>query len=158
MGGSGTGKGLNSDINVTPLVDIVLVLLIIFMVITPMLTKNLPIDVPQKQEADVPQDVPDQLVLKAFADGHVELNKTAVVDAEIQSLLEGRLRGKAQRVVFFEAEDDTPYGRAITVVDAIKAANATIGVMTADAPVPAALSPAGVAPAEPAAPVAPGTP
>lgn len=157
MGGGGaSGKGLNSEINVTPLVDIVLVLLIIFMVITPMLTKSLPIDVPQKQETDVPQDVPDQLVLKAFADGHVELNKTPVADAEIRSLLEGRLRGKAQRVVFFEAEDDTPYGRAVLVLDAIKSANATIGVMTAD-PVaaPAGLTPGLVPPPAPVAPAAP---
>ncbi len=149
MGGPVGKKGPNADINVTPLVDIVLVLLIIFMVITPMLTKSLPILVPEKQETDVPQDVPDQLVLKVFIDGHVELNKTPVADAELQGMLDGRLRGKDPRVVFFEAEDDVAYGRAVTVLDFIKAAHATIGMMTSSpidglvAPPPPALPPVG---------------
>jgi biopolymer transport protein ExbD len=128
----------------------VLVLLIIFMVITPMLTKSLPILVPEKQETDVPQDVPDQLLLKVFLDGHIEVNKTAIQDKDIVELLESRLRGKDQRVVFFEAEDDVAYGRAVVALDFIKAAHATIGMMTVatetEAPAPAVATPPGGAP------------
>ena len=79
MGMSVGGKGAQADINVTPLVDIVLVLLIIFMVITPMLTKQLPIEVPQKAELDEPPDVvKDQLFIRLFADGRIELNQKEV--------------------------------------------------------------------------------
>jgi len=134
MGMAVGGKGAQSDINVTPLVDIVLVLLIIFMVITPMLTKQLPIEVPQKAEIDEPpEDSKDQLFIKLFEDGHIELNKNEVTPEELKTKLEGQLtpRPWKERVVFFDGEDGAPYGAAVAVMDIAKGAGAsTIGMVT----------------------------
>ena len=129
-------KGAQADINITPLVDIVLVLLIIFMVITPLLTKSMPIEVPAKAEFEVdPETVQDQLVIKAFADGHYEFNKTDVLVDGLEDLVRSRIKGRkrSDRVVFFEAEDTTPYGNVVKVMDLTRGAGAsTIGIMTGD--------------------------
>ena len=134
MGMNVGGKGAQSEINVTPLVDIVLVLLIIFMVITPMLTKQLPIEVPQKAEIDEPpEESKDQLFIKLFEDGHIELNKTAVSPEELKTKLESQLAGRLEkeRVVFFDGEDNSAYGNAVAVMDIAKGAGAsTIGMVT----------------------------
>ncbi len=127
-------KGPQADINVTPLVDIVLVLLIIFMVITPLLSKQLPIEVPQKAEIDEPPaETKDQLFIKLFEDGHVELNKTEVTLEELETKLIDSLAGKKlkERVVFFDGEDYAAYGNAVAVMDIAKGAGAeTIGMIT----------------------------
>lgn len=156
----GGGKGAQADINVTPLVDIVLVLLIIFMVITPMLSKNIEIEVPQKVEDPDPPDekMKEQMVLKLFADGHVELNKQPIEIGGVQDKLTEIYNGRADKVLFFEGEDDAPYGNAVVLMDLAKGAGvATIGIMTPNedtgAPV---LGPDGlpVVPVEGAAPAA----
>lgn len=132
MGMAAGGKGVQSDINVTPLVDIVLVLLIIFMVITPMLSKQLPIEVPQKAEIEKPpEQVKEQLFIKLFDDGHVELNKEELELDELASALEAKLAGRPDKVVFFDGEDNAPYGNAVAVMDLAKGAGAeTIGMVT----------------------------
>ena len=129
IGGSG---GPQADINVTPLVDIVLVLLIIFMVITPLLAKNIPIEVPQKTELDEPpEEIQEQVVLKLFADGHAELNRTPVTPEELEGRLRTKMAGRSQRVMFFEGEDDAVYGFAVKLMDIARGAGvATIGIMT----------------------------
>jgi len=136
VGGSG---GAQSDINVTPLVDIVLVLLIIFMVITPLLAKNIPIEVPQKAELEEPPDeIKDQVVMKLFADGHVEINKQRVAIEDVPKAVEDAMRAKPDKVMFFEGEDDAAYGNAVALMDMAKGAGAvTLGIMTpSDEPPP----------------------
>ncbi len=125
-------KGPQADINVTPLVDIVLVLLIIFMVITPLLAKNIPIEVPQKAELEEPPDeIKDQVVLKLFSDGHIEVNKETVVLDEVQQLLTDLYDSREEKVMFFEGEDDALYGGAVALMDMAKGAGVeTIGIMT----------------------------
>jgi len=127
-------KGPQADINVTPLVDIVLVLLIIFMVITPLLAKNIPIEVPQKAEVEDPQEeIKDQVVLKLFSDGHIEVNKETVVLEEVEQLLTDLYSDRAEKVMFFEGEDDALYGGAVALMDMAKGAGVdTIGIMTPD--------------------------
>ncbi len=129
------GKGPQADINVTPLVDIVLVLLIIFMVITPLLSKQLPIEVPQKAEIDEPPaESKDQLFIKLFEDGHVELNKNTITLEDLETKLTDQLAAKSnpkERVVFFDGEDYAAYGNAVAVMDIAKGAGAnTIGMIT----------------------------
>ena len=121
-----------SEINITPLVDIVLVLLIIFMVITPLLTKSLPIEVPQKAEMEMQEQLPkDQMVLKLFADGHVELNKQTLALEAVGTELEAAYKGRKEKVLFFEGEDDSVYGLAVHLMDLAKGAGVeTIGMMT----------------------------
>ena len=131
IGGSG---GAQADINVTPLVDIVLVLLIIFMVITPLLAKNIPIEVPMKAEVDdQPEQIKEQVVVKLFADRHIEINTKPVRYEEIDQVIGDALAGRPadEKIVFFEGEDDAPYGLAVRVLDAVKGAGAvTLGMMT----------------------------
>jgi biopolymer transport protein ExbD len=132
MAGPVGARGPHSEINVTPLVDIVLVLLIIFMVITPLLAKNIPIEVPQKAElAEPPDEIKDQVVLKLFADGHIELNKTAVTAEALGALIEETFKNRKEKVMFFEGEDDAVYGHAVTLMDVAKGAGVvTLGIMT----------------------------
>jgi len=155
MGMQVGGKGPQADINVTPLVDIVLVLLIIFMVITPLLSKQLPIEVPQKAEIDEPPaETKDQLFIKLFEDGRVELNKTEITLEELETTLTdklGAISNPKERVVFFDGEDYAPYGNAVAVMDIAKGAGAeTIGMITPkdlEDPIPGVPGAEGAAPA-----------
>lgn len=135
MGASlGGRKGPNADINVTPLVDIVLVLLIIFMVITPLLAKNIPIEVPMKAEIEEPpEQMKEQVVVKLFVDQHIEVNTETVLLEGLEGVISEAMSGRSfeDKVVFFEADDDAPYGLAVAVLDAIKGVGGvTLGMMT----------------------------
>ena len=127
----------NSDINVTPLVDVVLVLLIIFMVVTPLLEKDIAVRVPSSEKVEQPTEVPpDQIVVHVKGDGKIDINVRDVAEGDFIPELKKRLdpRGEADRVVFFVAEDAANYGRLVWAIDAAKAAGAeTIGIAT-DAP------------------------
>ena len=132
MAGPVGAKGPQADINVTPLVDIVLVLLIIFMVITPLLAKNIPIEVPQKAQLEEPPDeINDQVVMKLFADGHIEVNKTPVLLEAVGPLIAETFDKRREKVMFFEGEDDANYGNAVALMDLAKGNGVeTVGIMT----------------------------
>ena len=90
----------NSDINVTPLVDVVLVLLIIFMVVTPLLEKDIQIRVPDDTEQDVtPEDLQDQLVVTIDESGQIRLNTEALDDEAYKTRIKRALAAKSRRVV-----------------------------------------------------------
>jgi len=124
----------NSEINVTPLVDIVLVLLIIFMVVTPLLEKDIAVRVPNAEKVEQPTEVPpDQIVVHVKADGKVDINVHDVEDTDYITQLKTRLepRSTADKVVFFVAEDGANYGRLVWAIDSAKIAGAeTIGIAT----------------------------
>jgi biopolymer transport protein ExbD len=130
----GGSKGPQADINVTPLVDIVLVLLIIFMVITPLLAKNIPVEVPMKAEMEEPpEQMKEQVVVKLFVDQHIEVNTEEVALEGLEAVIADAMTGRSfeDKVVFFEAEDDAPYGLAVAVLDAVKGVGGvTLGMMT----------------------------
>jgi biopolymer transport protein TolR len=108
MNTSSTG-GVRSDINITPLVDVVLVLLIIFMVVTPLLQMGYEVQVPPKVETVVPQPLDDQVVVRMDAEGRTFINKTVVTQAEFPTRLREALTGRADKVVFFAADGELPY-------------------------------------------------
>jgi len=160
---SGWGRP-NSDINVTPLVDVVLVLLIIFMVVTPLLEKDIMVRVPDDTQEDVtPEDLQDQLVVTIDETGQIKLNNEALDDEAYKTRIKRALAAKSyeEKLVFFIPEDKAPYPRVVQALDWTRNAGAFIlGVVTE--PVAAAAAP-GAAPAPggegaPAAPAAPGTP
>jgi biopolymer transport protein ExbD len=145
-----------NDINVTPLIDVVLVLLIIFMVMTPLAEKQMLTRVPEYEE-DVqpvaPDAVPpDQTVLTVKKDGRILLNKQEMTVEEALPRLHAVFNGRADKVMFFNAEDGAPYGLAVTVLDQARGAGVnTIGMMTDSPPTAAEAAPAeGAAPTEPA--------
>jgi biopolymer transport protein ExbD len=125
----------NSDINVTPLVDVVLVLLIIFMVVTPLLDKMIRVRVPdaeQTEEYEQPQST--QIVVSVRKDGHLLLNNEEVDDdgyvQRLRRVLAARVPG--DRLVFFSAEDDALYQRLVLALDGARQAGAEVMTMTTE--------------------------
>jgi biopolymer transport protein ExbD len=129
---AGNKKGLRADINVTPLVDVVLVLLIIFMVLTPSMLKHLTANVPKKADepvAAVPND--NSIVVAYTAAREVTVNNEPVAPEALADKLSERLRGARQKVVFFKAEDDVPYGDVVHLMDVARGVGAqTLAVVT----------------------------
>jgi biopolymer transport protein ExbD len=124
----------NSDINITPLVDVVLVLLIIFMVTTPLLEKDIGVRVPATEQVEERAEVPpDQLVVRVDAAGEVAIDDQKVPRAEYVDRLRAAVsrRPPRDRLVFVVADDAASYGRLVAVIDGAKQAGAeTIGMAT----------------------------
>jgi biopolymer transport protein ExbD/biopolymer transport protein TolR len=119
----------NSDINITPLVDVVLVLLIIFMVVTPLLEKDIEVRVPDSEQVEDPSEVPpDQLVVSLDEGGEISINQEKVAADEyvekLKRVLAARARG--DRLVFFTAADKTNYARLVSALDGARLAGAEI--------------------------------
>lgn len=128
----GNKRGVRSDINVTPLVDVVLVLLIIFMVLTPSTLKHLTAAVPKKSEEPAPPAPTDtSIVVEYTANREVSVNSEAVAVEALAGAIAERLRGSRQKVVFFKAEDDAPYGEVVRLMDVARGAGAqTLALVT----------------------------
>lgn len=114
--------GLVSEINVTPFVDVMLVLLIIFMVATPMMTEGLEVDLPQTKQVEVlPTDV-EHLVLTVRRDGKIYLDEYAIDNmADLQGYLV-RLVKEKNKTLFMQADREVPYGVVVEVMGQVKAA------------------------------------
>lgn len=133
----------NSDINVTPLVDVVLVLLIIFMVVTPLLDKEITVAVPKVEEVADPQEVPDeQLLVRVDAKNEVTINGKPIAIADYEQRMKQLMDIRVEdfKVIFLTADDAANYGFVVQVVDKSRAA----GVKT--------VATATVSPEEPAKP------
>jgi biopolymer transport protein ExbD/biopolymer transport protein TolR len=131
--GAGGGRRPRPSMNVTPLVDVVLVLLIIFMIVTPLLTKKFWVHVPVKEEqAEAPPPSPQvPVVLTLGADGSLRLNQERVEPAELGRRLERVFAARADRTLFFDAEPGASYGRAVEAMDIARGGGAfTIAVLT----------------------------
>jgi biopolymer transport protein ExbD len=115
VGGSG---GPKSDINITPLVDIVLVLLIIFMVITPIVQMGYAVQVPPKVEtsAPVPQDS-NQVIVRLDAEGRPWINKQMISMSDFPAKLREVLTGRSSKVIFFAADGELEYDRVADFMD-----------------------------------------
>jgi biopolymer transport protein TolR len=123
---AGGGKGRKSDINVTPLVDVVLVLLIIFMVSMPILLRHITVEVPRKLQADeVVASNSTQIIVTGKADGTVEVDdgtgKQNVNRIDLAKSLRPMIDAiKTERVVFVDFEDKMAYGDVVSIMDTIK--------------------------------------
>ncbi len=125
----------NGEINVTPLVDVVLVLLIIFMVVTPLLEKDIDLALPSTEKVEEVTDIPpDQLIVRIEADGKVAVNGNEVGMDHYVDMLKERLAARSDKVVFIVADDRANYARLVGVLDGAKAAGAVTLGMATDAP------------------------
>ena len=139
MSTGGSKGGAQSDINVTPLVDICLVLLIIFMV---MLPKNVPeISVrvpPESKQRQKPDQMNENLVLGLTKDGAVTLNRSPLDKTTLGTTLETQLKYRDKKVIFVNFDDDANYGTAVEILDLAKRSGAEVlGIMkNKDKPTP----------------------
>jgi len=137
VGASGKKRGRAApEMNVTPLVDVVLVLLIIFMVITPLMAKQFWIALPDKKE-DVeptpPPDAKDSVMVTVNRDGQIRINRDVVPDAEFQARLTRVLAASGQRTIFFDAHDKAPFARASQALDMARGGGAATIAVAIDA-------------------------
>jgi biopolymer transport protein TolR len=129
-GPGGRGK-LNSEINVTPLVDVMLVLLIIFMVTAPMLNSGIDLDLPQTEAAAVPDDE-GKLILSVDRKGDVFLGDVKVKWEELEAKLATNAKVLADRELYIEADKNLPYGTVLQVMATAKKAGVTKLLMISD--------------------------
>jgi biopolymer transport protein ExbD len=130
-------KGVGTpEMNVTPLVDVVLVLLIIFMVVMPMMHAKFWIHVPPKADENAEVVPPDPnalqpIVVTVNAQGHIQINQDVYPDNVFPQRLRGMLVARNERKVYFDAADNVSFERAMDVMDLARGGGAAhIAVMT----------------------------
>ena len=119
-----TGKsrsGLVSEINVTPLVDVMLVLLIIFMVTAPMMTQGLEVDLPETTAKSLRQNE-EPLIVTLDKDGKIMLGKIEVGQALLRQQLEKQFGQNKDQPIFLKADKNVAYGVVVNIMADIKAA------------------------------------
>lgn len=115
------GGGSMDEINVTPLIDVVLVLLIIFMIITPMTVQKLPAELPPNEDTPPPPPDPNkkQLMVSVFADNTFALNLVPKDELTLRADLQAQLKGRVvdERNVFVDANGEARYETVVHVID-----------------------------------------
>ena len=131
----GGGQRPMSDINVTPLVDVMLVLLVIFIITAPLMASSIKLDLPQT-DAGQPNDTPKFVSLAVDASGKVFLNDKPVTDGELAAQLEKAAADSKDTEVQLRADQTVPYGKVVALMGiANKAGLSRIGFVTeAEAP------------------------
>ncbi|NNE78833.1 MAG: protein TolR [Silicimonas sp.] len=120
-----------SEINVTPFVDVMLVLLIIFMVAAPLQTVGVPIELPKTAAQSLPSEREEPLTVTLTADGVTMIQTTQVEDGQIVPRLQAILTERSTDKVFLRADGAIPYARVVQVMGALNAAGITdIGLVT----------------------------
>jgi biopolymer transport protein ExbD len=119
----GAKGGVKADINVTPLVDVMLVLLIIMMIVAPMLQKGVDVKLPTAVNRQDKPDTQEQTVVAVTADGRMHLNQVAIPDRDLPDRLNEALESKKEKIVYLKADQDASYGRVMAAFDALRKAN-----------------------------------
>ena len=152
-----------AEINVTPFVDVMLVLLIIFMVAAPMMTSGVPVDLPRTTAQPLNQEQ-EPLTISVDPQGRIFLQETEVpmenLVAQLQAIARNQVAGAPERRIFVRGDRSISYGRVMEVMGTISAGGFTRVALLAEQANPGARPPAPrpAAPAQPATPPARGTP
>ena len=132
MSVGGAEGGVKSDINVTPLVDVMLVLLIIMMIVAPMLQKGVDVRLPQAQNRADKPETQDQTVVAVKADKSVYVNSVQVQMSELRRKMDEALESKSQKIVFIKADTEAPYGTVMEAMDELRASGIEDMALIAD--------------------------
>ena len=122
-----------SDINVTPMVDVMLVLLIIFMVITPMLQKGVSVDMARVNNPEPMPDADkeDSLLVAVMRDGQIYFGTDRITVDQLTAKVKDRLANKVDKRVFIKADARAKYGNVVDVVDNVRSAGVDdVGLLT----------------------------
>ena len=126
----GLGGEFRSEINVTPLVDVMLVLLVIFMVVTPLLREEVPVELPEAANAEQAGDL-SQVTLTLGAGGELRLNGEPVAEDQLVTELRVLYGTRADKTIFLESDRSLAYGRVVDAMDRCREAGVQqIGVLT----------------------------
>jgi biopolymer transport protein TolR len=117
----GAKGGIKSDINVTPLVDVMLVLLIIMMIVAPLLQKGAPVRLPTATNSVDKPEVSGQTVVAVAANGDFYVDGLPVPDTDLQRRVNEILEGKTEKVVLIKADEDAAYGKVMEAMDELRA-------------------------------------
>jgi biopolymer transport protein TolR len=133
--GSGDDDQVLADINVTPLVDVMLVLLIIFMVTAPMLHQGVEVALPQVDAKALPQRVEDPLILSINRDGMVYVKDQPIHPTQLLDRLAPMLRARGDDQLFLKGDRDVPFGKVVEILDLLQKNGITrVGIVTEPPP------------------------
>ena len=117
MGSTGRGEGLSSDINVTPLIDVLLVLLIIFMITQPMSRKAFDVQTPKQQQQKTKEKPSSQIVLELKADGTYAINSQPYALSQLDQALHQIFDPRPAKLMFIKAAPNRKYGEVMETMD-----------------------------------------
>jgi biopolymer transport protein TolR len=130
----GAKGGVKSDINVTPLVDVMLVLLIIMMIVAPLLQKGVDLTLPSAMNSSEKPDTSDQTTVYVDAQEKLYVNAVEVRETELVARLSSILENKAEKTVYLKGDKDTSYGAIMKMMDALRGAKIESVALIAEKP------------------------
>jgi biopolymer transport protein TolR len=130
----GAKGGVKADINVTPLVDVMLVLLIIMMIVAPMLQKGVDLVLPEANNSAEKPDTQDQTTVYVDAQEKLYVNGLEVRDTEVVARLSSLLEDKAEKTVYLKGDKDAAYGAIMKMMDALRGAKIDTVALIAEKP------------------------
>ena len=127
----GAGGGPKSDINVTPLVDVMLVLLIIMMIVAPLLQQGVSLTLPVATNSSEKPETQEDTLIQITADGRFHVNGKQVQEGDLRRQVEAALEEKKQKILLIKADEDASYGDVMGAMDELRAAGLEdIGLIT----------------------------
>lgn len=130
---TGSNNGLTADPNVTPMIDVLLVLLIIFMLIVPMARKAIDLQLPDPTPTQVQTPDPNQIVLEIGADGSYLINKGPVAKADLDRKVHEIYDPRPDKIIFVKGDPKAKYAQVIEAIDVVRGAGVkVIGVAPKD--------------------------